>query len=107
MTLDNRRSPRIVRRVPIKLIVGDETVDAVSSVINQHGALIMAPVAISADLVVRVENLRTERLVDARVVWSIGEADGGWKIGLEFLEELDFWGSDYAPEPDEGDTRLG
>ena len=55
----------------------------------------------------RVANLRTERQIEARVVWGSSAADEGCKIGIEFLEELDFWGDDYAPGEDEGDTRLG
>jgi PilZ domain len=107
MTIENRRSPRIVRRVPIQIVADGTTVDAVSSVINKHGALVVAAVVFGPGRIVRVVNLRTEQEVEARVVWGSSEAEGGCKIGVEFLEELDFWGADYAPDPDDGDTRLG
>jgi hypothetical protein len=107
MTIENRRSPRIVRRVPIQIIADGQTVDAVSSVINRHGALVVAPVVFGPGRVVRVANLRTELQIQARVVWGSSAPDEGCKIGIEFLEELDFWGADYAPGADESDTRLG
>ena len=107
MTIENRRSPRIVRRVPIQIIADGTAVDAVSSVINKHGALVMAAVVFGPGRVVRIVNLRTEHQIQARVVWGSSEAEGGCKIGIEFLEELDFWGADYAPGSDDNDTRLG
>ena len=107
MTIENRRSPRIVRRVPIQIIADGQIVDAVSSVINRHGALVVAPVVFGPGRTVRVANLRTERQVEARVVWGSSAADEGCKLGIEFLEELDFWGEDYAPGPEDSETRLG
>jgi hypothetical protein len=107
MSIENRRSPRIVRRVPILIVTEDATVDSVSSVINKHGALLVAPVLFGSGRILQLENRRTERRVEARVVWGTSEAGGGCKLGVEFLEELDFWGADYAPEPDDADTRLG
>ena len=104
MTIENRRSPRIVRRVPIEIVAEGQTVEAVSAVINKQGALIVAPVVFGSGRIVRLENRRTERQVDARVVWGSSEAEGGCKLGLEFLEDVDFWGADYAPGPQDSDT---
>jgi hypothetical protein len=106
MTIENRRSPRIVRRVPIQIVADGQTVDAVSAVINKHGALIVTPVVFGSGRVLRVENRRTERIAEARVVWGASDPEG-CKLGIEFVEELDFWGADYAPEAEDEDTRLG
>jgi hypothetical protein len=106
MTIENRRSPRIVRRVPIQIVADGATVDAVSSVINKHGALVVAAVVFGPGRHVLIVNLRTEQQIEARVVWGSSEAEGGCKLGIEFLEEVDFWGEDYRPGPDD-DTRLG
>jgi hypothetical protein len=106
MTIENRRSPRIVRRVPILIVADGQTVDAVSAVINKQGALLVAPVVFGSGRVLQLENRRTERQIEARVVWGASDPEG-CKLGVEFLEELDFWGADYAPEPDDADTRLG
>jgi PilZ domain len=106
MTIENRRSPRIVRRVPILIVAEGQTVDAVSAVINKQGALLVAAVVFGSGRVLQLQNRRTERQIEARVVWGASDPEG-CKLGVEFLEELDFWGADYAPEPDDGDTRLG
>jgi hypothetical protein len=107
MTIENRRSPRIVRRVPIQIVADGTTVDAVSSVINKHGALVVAAVVFGPGRQVQIVNLRTEQQIEARVVWGSSEAEGGCKLGIEFLQDVDFWGDDYAPGPDDGDARLG
>jgi len=106
MTIENRRSPRIVRRVPIMITADSRSVDAVSAVINKQGALIVAPVVFGSGRVLRLDNRRTERQVDARVVWGSSEPEG-CKLGLEFTEDIDFWGADYAPGPDDVPARLG
>lgn len=106
MTIENRRSPRIVRRVPILIVADGRNVDAVSAVINKHGALIVAPVVFGPGRILSVVNRRTERRADARVVWGASDPEG-CKLGIEFLEELDFWGADYAPEAGDDDARLG
>lgn len=108
-TTEHRRSARIVKRVPLHILSDDGTQEAYSAVINGHGALVVAPVAYPDEAVVHVENRRAGTQVDARVVWSGGEDEGtGFKIGLEFLDDVDFWGTDYAPEEtEEGRVRLG
>jgi hypothetical protein len=106
MTIENRRSPRIVRRVPIQIVADGQTVDGVSAVINRHGGLIVAPVVFGSGRILRVENRRTGQIAEARVVWGASDPEG-CKLGIEFLEELDFWGADYAHEADEDDVRLG
>jgi PilZ domain len=103
MTIENRRSPRIVRRVPIQIVADGQTVDAVSAVINKQGALIVASVVFGSGRILQLENRRTERRIGARVVWGASDAEG-CKLGVEFLEELDFWGADYAPGPEDADT---
>jgi hypothetical protein len=93
--------------VPIQIIADDQTVEAVSAVINRQGALIVAPVLFGSGRVLQLDNRRTDRQIEARVVWGSSEAEGGCKLGIEFLEDLDFWGADYAPGPDDDETRLG
>jgi PilZ domain-containing protein len=105
--IENRRSPRIVRRVPIQILADGQAVEAVSAVINKQGALIVAPALFGSGRILHLENRRTERRVEARVVWGSSEAEGGCKLGIEFLEDVDFWGADYSPEPEDADTTLG
>lgn len=96
---DNRRSPRIVKRVPLRIDQGAGPLhDAYSAVINLHGALVIIEVPFPDDTVLVVENVFNGRKSRARVVWSAGDDDAaGFKLGLEFLDGIDFWGDEYEP----------
>lgn len=99
-TIDHRRSPRIVKRVPLRLDQGAGPLhEAYSAVINLHGALVVTDVPFPDDTVLVVENIFNGRKSRARVVWSAGadQADS-FKLGLEFLDGIDFWGEDYVPD---------
>jgi hypothetical protein len=98
--VENRRSPRILRRVSL-LIRPDAgpTHEAYSAVINVHGALVVAPLGFDDDAVIVLENLKNGVVTRARVIWSGGVERGtGFKLGVEFLDGVDFWGEDYDPE---------
>jgi hypothetical protein len=99
MSIDKRRSPRVVKRVPLRIDLGDgRMLDAYSAVINLHGALIVAEVGFPDDTVLMLENVFNDVRSRARVIWSGGEDQAtGFKIGVEFLDGVDFWGDDYDP----------
>jgi hypothetical protein len=98
--IENRRSPRVLKRVALCIDQGTGSKhEAFSAVINTHGALVIAPLGFPDDTVILVENLANGQVSRARVVWSGGEEDGtGFKMGLEFLDGVDFWGEDYDPD---------
>jgi hypothetical protein len=48
--------------------------------------------------ILRIENRRTERQIEARVVWGSSDARG-LQARHRVPGELDFWGDDYAPDP--------
>jgi hypothetical protein len=102
MSIDNRRSPRVVKRIPLRIDLGvGETLDAYSAVINLHGALVIAEQGFPDDTVLVLENVFNNLKTRARVVWSGGESEGsGFKLGVEFLDGVDFWGDDYDPTVD-------
>jgi hypothetical protein len=98
--VENRRSPRILRRVALRIDPGaGPTHEAYSAVINVHGALVIAPLGFADDAVIGLENLHNGNTTRARVIWSGGvEAGTGFKLGVEFLDGVDFWGDDYDPD---------
>jgi PilZ domain len=98
--VENRRSPRILRRVSLLVDPGTGPAhEAYSAVINVHGALVIAPLGFPDDTVIRLENLKNGATIRARVIWSGGvEAGTGFKLGVEFLDGVDFWGEDYDPD---------
>ena len=99
-TIDNRRSPRIVKRVPLRIDPGvGRPIEGYSAVINLHGALVIAATDFPDDTVIVLENVHNGLRTRARVIWSGGEEEGtGFKLGVEFLDGVDFWGDAYDPE---------
>ena len=99
-----RRSPRVVRVVP--LIVEDEgrSFRAYSAVINAHGALIVIPELLSVGTSVTLINESSGARVEASIVWADSSdpptesASPEYKLGVEFLDRADdFWGEEYQP----------
>jgi hypothetical protein len=91
---EHRRSPRIVSCVPLEVRVVGPDREATTAVVNQHGALILAPEPWPEGTRLAVRNINTGRSTQGRVVWSGGpDADGDYKVGIEFENPAtDFWG---------------
>ena len=98
MSSEGRRSPRIVARVPLDVEPIKESTSAFAAVINLHGALILSPVPWPSGTALSIRNQKTNRSIQARVVWTgPQEASGSYKLGVEFEEpESGFWGDDYS-----------
>lgn len=99
MSENRRRSRRIVARIPLAVQPVDPPVDAVTAVINLHGALILAPMPYPIGTTLAVTNRETGAVTRGRVVWVAEEAPGVNKVGVEFEAAVaDFWGASYSPE---------
>ena len=98
-TADMRRSPRILRRVVVRIDHADSFSIAHTAVINRHGGLIVCRVGYDEGTQVQVTNLRSGESARFRVVWCSDAEDGHFRIGVELLDALDFWGSAYDPGP--------
>jgi hypothetical protein len=98
-SIENRRSPRILKRVALRITgAGGTAHESYSAVINAHGALLISPVEYPGGTIVLLENQRQGVTSRGRVIWSGGEEEGtGFKLGVELLDGVDFWGRDYDP----------
>ena len=101
---ENRRSPRIVRRLPLQVRSEDEgtTYDASTAVINHGGALILCPLELQDGA--RIEVTYPERGISApfRVIWCGQPVGSSYKAGIQLLaKDVDFWGPAYDPDDDE------
>ncbi|MGH9441194.1 MAG: PilZ domain-containing protein [Thermoanaerobaculia bacterium] len=96
MTGEQRKSPRIVRLVPLLLSDDDQTVEAQSAVVSAHGALILSPRPFVPGRGVTVTNRQTRASIDGMVVWAgDGEPPLAFKIGVEFSRPApEFWGEE-------------
>ena len=98
---EQRRSPRILRRLVVRIDYGDSFCTAHTAVINRHGAMVLSRVPLEKETGVHVTNLQTGRTAAFRVVWCGEPTQGHHKLGIELLEELDFWGPAYDPGPED------
>ena len=94
---ENRRSPRILASVPLEIRAIKAPREALTAVINLHGALILSPVRWPVGTILEIRNPKTNLLMQARVVWSGGkDKPNSYKLGVEFeVPASDFWGADY------------
>jgi len=94
----NRRSPRVLARIPVTLTAGQAPpVAALTAVVNRQGALLLSALPYDVGAVLRLQNELTLTATDCRVVW-VGEADpsGAHKLGVEFVDaDPTFWGTVY------------
>lgn len=95
-----RRSPRVLANISLRIQSGGESLEAFTAVINLHGALIVSTVNWPAGTLLTATNLETRLTVHARVVWSaVQESNGAHKLGVEFeVGSPEFWGDRYDPE---------
>jgi len=89
---------RLLLKVPLCVWCdGVRPLRAHTAVVNDHGALILAPCALRSDERIRILNQDNGRTALCRVVWCGGEdLPGLYKVGIEILDEgSDLWGDDY------------
>ena len=89
---ENRRSSRIVSRVPLEIRVIEAQREATTAVVNQHGALILSPVPYLAGETIDVTNTETQSSTRGRVVWSDPDTQGGCKMGVDFERRVTGFG---------------
>lgn len=100
---EERRSRRIVARIPLRVQRVEKPQKATTAVINLHGAFILVPEEYPAGCQLEIKNEQTGLCVQGRVVWTGGKDPAGYcKLGIEFESvALDFWGLSYDPEGQE------
>jgi hypothetical protein len=100
-----RRTPRMVRSIPLTLSMGSHSLPVRSAVINAHGGLILCSEPIPEGTPVALFNDKTGKRVEASVVWAgvvtlslASPTLFQFKIGVEFHGlGTGFWGPDYNP----------
>lgn len=99
-TKEHRRSPRILASVPLEIHSNGESLEAVTAVINLHGALILSPVNWTPGTALVIESKNTGLRVPGRVVWSGSQEPNGFhKLGVEFDSAApEFWADQYDPQ---------
>ena len=87
--VENRKSPRIVLRVPLEIRAIEAPREATTAVVNQRGALILAPEPYPVGTTLDIRNMETHRSTPARVVWSADpDAQGDCKVCIAFKRRV-------------------
>jgi hypothetical protein len=96
-TIEARRSPRILFQVPLALSANGATVRGHTVVINRDGALVLSPLRLPEETLVKVQNSLSGATLLGRVVFCGGqELPGLFKLGIEILGSCaGFWGSEF------------
>ena len=99
---ERRRSQRVIIRVPVTLVVteGDKQVkiNAHTVAVNIHGAMVVSPRSVDADISVDLLNERTNENIASRVTRTPRESSEGFLIPLEFINpSTNFWQITFPP----------
>lgn len=107
---EQRRTPRLLRLIPLTLSLGSHSLAVQTAVISANGALILSSEPVPAGTPIGLLNPKTGELVEGWVVWTglvtlspNSPSLFQFKLGVEFLlPAAEFWGSDYDPETASG-----
>ena len=103
-TIEDRRSPRILFQVPLRISANGGSVRGHTVVVNRHGALVLSPLRVPEETLVRLENALNGASLPGRVAFCGGEElPGLFKLGIEILGPADgFWGNEFESRMSEG-----
>jgi hypothetical protein len=99
---ERRRSQRVIVRVPLTLevIISDQkiTVQAHTVAVNIHGAMVLCPRPLDANVILEIVNDRTHERSAARVTRTPRESAEGYLVPLEFtVPSPSFWQISFPP----------
>lgn len=99
---ERRRSQRVVIRIPVRLYFNlskkEETLDAKTVIVNDHGALLICSRVFPVGTLLELENLRNHRRQFCRVLRVPRITDLGFEVPIEFESAAHgFWGISFPP----------
>ena len=101
-TAERRRSQRVVIRIPVRLYFSlgkkEETLEARTVIVNDHGALLICSRVFPVGTRLEVENLRNHRRQLCHVLRVPRITDLGFEVPIEFESPAQgFWGISFPP----------
>jgi hypothetical protein len=96
---ERRRAQRVLLRMPVKVLVtGKAPMDGVTQTVSQNGAMILLPEPLAEGAKVSLENPKTQKTVEARVVRPPQINSEGSLVPVEFLTPSPhFWNIFFPP----------
>lgn len=90
-----RRSPRIVRFVPVRLREGSSSEpymeETVTELLSRHGAMFHCTRPCAKGEILELVRLDTGQKAIVRVVWQKKEVYGHHRVAVEILNHMNFW----------------
>jgi hypothetical protein len=75
------------------------TEDALTIVVNSHGALILLALKVTTGQLLTIVNPKTDDELTCRVVFVGSSQSGKAEVGIEFMKSAPrFWGMSFPPE---------
>ena len=99
---ERRRAQRVLLRMPVVVHLPGKAkpVDGFTHSVSASGALIILPEGLSAGTKLEIENPKTQKKVDARVVRPPQMNSGGSLVPIEFNAPCpQFWNIFFPPNP--------
>jgi hypothetical protein len=99
---ERRRSQRVMIRIPVTLEFGPEgktvTVEATTASVNEHGAMLLCPRTLAAEMQLQIKRPGTSQQQLCRITRAPIESAEGYLIPMEFTSPAPgFWGISFPP----------
>jgi glycine cleavage system aminomethyltransferase T len=96
---ERRRAQRVLLRMPVVIhVTGKPSMSGFTHTVSQNGAMVIVPEPLAEGAKVSVENPKTQKTVDARVVRPPQITSDGCLIPVEFLTASpQFWNVFFPP----------
>lgn len=95
-----RRSPRKVASIAVRLcsdkIGGFWEENSETVILSRHGASVQCSRAARPGEILQLTRSDTGEKAQARVAWQRPVEDSSYRIGIEFVDCINFWGLDWA-----------
>jgi PilZ domain len=96
---ERRRAQRVLLRMPVLVhIEGKPSLSGFTHTVSQNGAMVIVPEPLTEGAKISLENPKTQKRVDARVVRSATSSSEGCIVPVEFLVAApQFWNVFFPP----------
>ena len=99
-TEERRRAQRVLLKIPVRIQVAGKTqnMEGHTHTVSANGALIIIPEALAQGTKITIENVRTQKTIEATVVRPPQFSPDGSMIPVEFGETSpNFWNVFFPP----------
>jgi hypothetical protein len=95
---ERRRAQRVLLRVPVRIKIGGKTLEGATHTVSATGALIVLSESLSQGTKITIENVTTQKSVDAQIPRPPQFSPEGSLVPIEFTAPApNFWNVFFPP----------